>query len=220
MVGMSRSRLKRSPAPVNPGVLVGAAFGFIFVAANSDAPMPAAAGAAIKGVGGVAFLAVLLAQLRPGRVGTGDVGRPDLGRTFRVVVAAEVVVGGIGLAGLRLGGEPWQANVAWIAVVVGAHFLALAALWRDIGIFVVGAVMMMVGVAGLVMAAIGTAVAWIPSISGVVSGCTLLAGSLAASVWTPSGIEPAAHEGGGAVPAGCMPMTMAPGLPTRRRSSR
>lgn len=92
------------------------------------------------------------------------------------------MIGGAGLAGLRLGGAPWQANVAWIAAMVGAHFLSLAVVWHDAGTAVVGAVMTTVGCLGLALAATQTIVVWIPSISGVISGFTLVAGSLAASI--------------------------------------
>lgn len=175
---------------VNPGVLIGTGFGLVFLLVNSAAPLPAAVGFAVKGVGGLAVLAVLWAQWHPCRVETREVAvyRPDMGRPFRLVVAAEVVIGGAGLAGLRLGGAPWQANVAWIAAIVGAHFLALAVVWRDLGIAAVGAVMMTAGLAGLALAATSTAVAWIPAISGLTSGFALLLSSLAVSAWPRRGV--------------------------------
>lgn len=188
---MSPFDLKRAGVTANPGVLIGAAFGAVFVVANSGAPVPAGAGGAIKGAGVVAVLAVLWAQARTRRASTGEVvaHRPGFGRAFWLVVAGEVVIGAAGLVGLRLAGAPQQVNVAWIAVVVGAHFVALAVVWRDIGISTVGAVMAMAGLAGLAMAAAGTADVWIPTISGVVSGFALLTGSLAASVSTRGGAQ-------------------------------
>lgn len=188
---MARSRSIRFTVPANPGVLIGAGFGLVFLLANSGAPLPAAAGVAVKGVGGLALVAVVWAQLHQRAPGSGDIDihRPDLGRPFRMVVAAEIVIGGAGLAGLRLGGAPWQANVAWIAAIVGAHFLALAGVWRDLGIAAVGSVMTTVGVTGLVLAVAGTALAWIPAISGLISGFALLLGCLAASARAPRGIE-------------------------------
>lgn len=182
---MSPPSPKHIPVTANPGVLVGAAFGVLFLVFNSGAPLPVAVGVAVKGVAAAAAVAVLWAQLSPHRPRAGDLvaQRSGLGRPFRLVVVAEVAIGAAGLAALRSGGAHWQANVAWIAAVVGVHFLALAIIWRDLGISVVGSVMAIVGVAGLAMAAAGIAVAWIPAVSGVTSGFTLVVGSLAASIW-------------------------------------
>ncbi len=137
----------------------------------------------MKCVGGLLVVAVMLGQWRRRADDSGDVTlhRPDLGRAFRLVVAAEIAVGAAGLACLRLVGAPWQANVAWIAAVVGAHFLALAVVRHDSGIPIVGTVMTTVGVTVLTLAGTGTVVAWIPAISGLASGFALLFGSPAAS---------------------------------------
>src|SRR3954447_6018192 len=144
----------RQPIIANPGVLVGAGFGTIFVLGNSGAPMPPSTGAALKVACVVAALTVLLAtalrRSHPQRFGTDQ---NPFGRAFRLVLAAEVLVGVAGLLSLRLAGAPDQANVAWTALVVGGHFLALAVVWQDIGIAVVGAVMATVGLTGLTLVA-------------------------------------------------------------------
>jgi hypothetical protein len=69
-----------------------------------------------------------------------------------------------------------QANVAWIATIVGLHFAALASAWKTRSILVVGVVLTVLGVVGLAL--LGSAAEWVPFVSGVLSGVTLLGGSL------------------------------------------
>ncbi|WP_406314501.1 hypothetical protein OHA77_39585 [Streptosporangium sp. NBC_01639] len=99
--------------------------------------------------------------------------RKMFGRGYWLVVVAEVVLLFGGIAVLRAWDLPEQTNVAWIAVVVGVHFIVLAPIWKQISILVPGVILTLLGVAGLVMAET-SAVAWVPIVSGVLSGVTLL----------------------------------------------
>jgi hypothetical protein len=81
-----------------------------------------------------------------------------------------------GLEVLRLASAPTQANVAWIALVVGLHFVGFAFVWKDSSIAVSGTVLFLLGVAGLALTATA-AREWVPLVSGVCSGFSLLAGS-------------------------------------------
>ncbi|MFI6597507.1 hypothetical protein ACIBHX_14730 [Nonomuraea sp. NPDC050536] len=116
---------------------------------------------------------------RPGAAAAPDnvPSAPFFGVGYRWVVAGEVVLlfGGMWL--MRALGVPEQVNVAWIAFVVGVHFMALAPVWRQRSILVTGVTLTVLGVAGFAMAA-ASALTWIPFVSGVISGAVLLAGSL------------------------------------------
>ncbi|WP_410597641.1 hypothetical protein [Amycolatopsis sp. lyj-23] len=157
------------------GALIGAAFGTVFVLVNSGDPLPPVLGWVLRALAVAALAAVLFLGLRAGGRPTLD-GRPVFGPSYRVVVLGEVVLLVAGFFVLSLLDAPVQANVAWIATVVGLHFAALAWAWKARSILVVGVVLTALGVAGLVL--LGSAAAWVPFVSGVLSGVTLLGGSL------------------------------------------
>ncbi|MFI9552616.1 hypothetical protein [Nonomuraea endophytica] len=162
------------------GLLVGAVFGAVFVVVNAQEPLggPVAAVlrvlACLAAASVVAMWFVAVRRERPVR----ERGGPNMfGKGYLVVVAAEAVLLFGGLRVLAALGVPAQANVAWVAFVVGVHFVALAPVWKDWAIAVPGAVLTALGVAGLVMAATA-GLAWVPFVSGVLSGAVLLAGSV------------------------------------------
>lgn len=93
------------------------------------------------------------------------------------MVIVELVLLIVGLQAVRVAGAPTQANVAWIALVVGLHFIAFAFVWREASIAVPGAIVFLLGVAGLALSAT-SANEWVPLVSGVCSGFVLLVGSL------------------------------------------
>ncbi len=108
-------------------------------------------------------------------------GRPDagqnlFGRRYWVIVAAEAALLAIGFIAIWGIGAPSQTYLAWIALIVGLHFIAfrLTGVWRG-GITAPAALLILFGVAGLALATF--AADWIPLVSGVLSGFTLLAGS-------------------------------------------
>ena len=71
------------------------------------------------------------------------------GRGFRWVVIGELVLLLAGLQVLRITDAPTETNVAWISFVVGLHFIAFAFVWREASIAVPGAIVLLLGVAGL-----------------------------------------------------------------------
>ncbi|WP_370963466.1 hypothetical protein [Amycolatopsis sp. cg9] len=157
------------------GALIGAAFGTVFVLVNSGAPLPAAIGWVLRALAVLALAAVVILGLRAGGRPTLD-DRPVFGPSYRVVVIGEVVLLVAGFFVLTLLEAPVEANVAWIATIVGLHFAALAWAWKTRSILVVGAVLTVFGVVGLAL--LGSAAEWVPFVSGVLSGVTLLGGSL------------------------------------------
>ncbi|MEO3886367.1 hypothetical protein [Nonomuraea sp. B5E05] len=163
------------------GLLVGAVFGAVFVVVNAQSPLNTVTVnvlrvAACLAAAGV--LAMWFATARKERQeGEARAQRGMFGRGYLLIVAAEVILLFGGLRVLSAWGLPEQANVAWVALVVGVHFVALAPVWKDWSIAVPGVVLTLLGVAGLVMTPTA-AVAWVPVVSGVLSGVVLLAGAV------------------------------------------
>ena len=62
-------------------------------------------------------------------------------RGYWLVVVAEVVLLFGGIAVLRAWERPEETNVAWIAFVVGVHFIALAPAWRQRSIILPGVIL-------------------------------------------------------------------------------
>lgn len=167
------------------GLLIGSGFGTAFVLANAGDPLPEGAGIAMRILAVVCLLAVVVVGFRGDRrgatgregAGRGD-GRPGwFGPRFGLVVVAEFALIFGGIAVLRALDAPQEINVAWIALIVGLHFVVLARVWKRGAIAVPGVVLSGLGAAGMIMAA-ASSVDWIPFVSGALSGVTLLAGSL------------------------------------------
>ncbi|MBE1494958.1 hypothetical protein H4696_002058 [Amycolatopsis lexingtonensis] len=157
------------------GALIGAAFGTVFVLVNSGDPLPAVIGWVLRALAVLALAAVVVLGLRAGGRPTLE-GRPVFGPSYRVIVIGEVVLLVAGFFVLTLLEAPVEANVAWIATIVGLHFVALASAWKTRSILVVGVVLTVLGVLGLAL--LGSVTDWVPFVSGVLSGVTLLGGSL------------------------------------------
>ncbi|MFB4319221.1 hypothetical protein [Actinomadura sp. 21ATH] len=162
------------------GLLVGSGFGTAFVLANAGEPLPGPAGIALRVLAVLCLGAVVVTGFRTDRRGEDHRGaaRPGwFGPRFGLVVVAEFALIFGGIAVLRALDAPQQVNVAWIALVVGLHFVALAPIWKRRAIAVPGVLLTGLGAAGMVMAAVSAA-EWIPFVSGVLSGAVLLGGSL------------------------------------------
>ncbi|WP_211264024.1 hypothetical protein [Streptosporangium amethystogenes] len=160
------------------GLMVGAVFGAVFVVVNAQSPLDAVIVNFLRVaacLGAVSVIAMWFATVRKERSVAGP-RRNMFGRGYLVVVAAEAILLFGGLRVLAAWGRPEQANVAWVAFVVGVHFIALAPVWKDWGIAVPGVVLTLLGAAGLVLASTA-AVAWVPFVSGVLSGVVLLFGA-------------------------------------------
>lgn len=161
------------------GSLISAAFGLIYVEANSgDLPTVAATllriGGAVVFVGLVAALALARPASRPHSAAE----RAGFGRGYWVTVALEA---GAILAGNALLAGPLHlsdAVVAWISLVVGVHFFALAAIWNVPLFRTLGTALALCGVAGVTAAAAGASHAIVATVGGVLPGGLLLAAAL------------------------------------------
>jgi hypothetical protein len=173
------------------GLFIAAGFGVLFVLLNTGEPLAAPVSVALRVIAVLAFLAlvgtaVLVSRPGPGSApGTepaGGVQMNQFGRGYWIVVAAEVVLLFGGFQVFRLLDAPAQARVAWVAVVVGLHFIAFLWVWKQPSILVPGVLLSGYGVAGLIMAWTSAA-PWVPFVSGVLSGITLLACCLLVAGW-------------------------------------
>jgi hypothetical protein len=157
------------------GSLIGGIFGLIYVEVNAGL-LPEPWAAVLQITAGVAFagLAVLLARDR----GPRPAGRPAARSGFRgpywLVIAGEAAAILAGAAVLNGPAGLPRAVVAWVSVVVGVHFLALAAIWRLPLFRHLGAAIALCGAAGMAAAAAGAASAVIAGAGGVLPGFLLL----------------------------------------------
>ncbi len=167
--------------------LIGGGFGLDFVLPNLGAPLGPELAGIVRILSLAAFLALATAialrwhGARLGRESSGasEPRRGNLfGRNYWWIVVSEVALIVAGRQAILAMHAPQQAAVAWTALVVGAHFLAFVAFGvmpaaaRALGLTIAG-----LGALGLLLSAT-PAVAWVPDVSGVLSGFSLLVGSL------------------------------------------
>jgi hypothetical protein len=163
----------------NPGVLIGASFGLAFILINAG-ELPSGIDTILRVLGVVAFLG-LVGLLFSRRHATSDSpAHPSpggmFGRRFWTVVAAEVVVGWVGVIVVNTVLDTPKAGVAWIALVVGLHCVALAVIWKQSSIHWLGASIALCGLADLSLAVLGSSAAKIAVFAGVTPSSLLLGG--------------------------------------------
>ncbi|MFF4413631.1 hypothetical protein ACFYY8_13950 [Streptosporangium sp. NPDC001559] len=167
------------------GLLVGAVFGAVFVFVNARSPLDDVVVTVLRVLAGLAVAAVLALWFagvrRPAAAVSGGAAGTMFGRGYLIVVAVEVLALFGGLRLLAALGASAEVNVAWVAIIVGVHFVALAPVWKDWTIAVPGVALTLLGIAGFLMAWAGS-LPWVPIVSGVASGAVLLAGSLTAGL--------------------------------------
>ena len=158
------------------GSLIGGIFGLIYVEANAGA-LPDPGAPALQIAAGVAFagLVALLALARGSRPPVSPEAGDGFGRRYWLVVAGEVAAIFAGFVVLHGPAGLPNAVVAWVSVVVGVHFLVLAAIWRLRLFRYLGAAIALCGVAGLTAAGAGAPAAVIATVGGVLPGVLLLA---------------------------------------------
>jgi len=159
--------------PERLGSVIGAVFGVIFVLVNTDS-LPTVVAALLRALAVIALVAVLVRVRRPGGSMVARQSGGGLGRGYWLVVAAEVLAIAVGLAVLNGPLATPQAAVAWISFVVGAHFFALALLWKQSLFHVLGTALLLCGGLGLVLAATGSGDGAIDLVAGVLPGAILL----------------------------------------------
>lgn len=155
------------------GSIVGAVFGLVYVLVNAG-PLPRAVGIPLQALGLAAFAVVVVAVARADDHG----GQPPTAGSrgaYRLVVAAEVAALAAGLAALNGPLDAPQAGVAWVSFVVGVHFVALGAVFREPLFHWLGGAIGACGLVGLALAAAGAGAETVAVLSGIVPGTLLLA---------------------------------------------
>lgn len=158
--------------------LIAAVFGLVYVLANAR-ELAAAPDVTLSVVAIALFLGVLVALRRAATRSTGtapDTRGAGFGRAYRLVIVCELVALTVGLVVVTGPLHTGRAAVAWVSVVVGVHFYALAAIWHRRELNLLGGFITACGVVGLGLAFLGTGVGIAPIavLSGVVPGLLLL----------------------------------------------
>ena len=186
--------------PQRLGSLIAAVFGLVYVMANSG-PLPQGLAFTLQVVAVVlVFVALVVAIVRGRSLALPDESaRGGFGRGYWVVVAVEVVAIAAGVAVLNGPlGAPYV-SVAWISLVVGLHFFALARVWREPLFGWLGGPIALCGLVGLAAAAFGASAAFIALVAGMVPAALLFAFSaLGATVRGPRAPSGSAPPGRGA----------------------
>lgn len=163
--------------------MIAAVFGLVYVFVNTAA-LPVGWAGTLRGLAVAMFAAVLIAVVRTSRLATAAADgsraseqptRSAFGWAYWCVVAVEVVALFIGT---RVLSGPWhapQAGVAWVSLVVGTHFFALAVIFAQPFFRWLGAAITAGGAAGVVLALAGAGTGTIGLVAGVLPGALLLA---------------------------------------------
>lgn len=155
--------------------MIAATFGLIYVLVNAG-PLPTPWTLTCRVLAAIAVVAVLIAVLRSGPRHRHHRGqqRQLFGRAYWLVVAAEFVAlfGGAQVLSGPL--DAPEAGVAWVSLVVGTHFFALAVVFGQRFFHGLGGVITACGVVGVVLAAAGAGEQAIALVAGVLPGAVLL----------------------------------------------
>lgn len=166
------------------GLTIGTTFGLVFVLVNAGA-LPSPWPLVLRVAGLLAFAGVqLVIHTSPPRPAT-DGGAAGFTRGYWAVVAVEVVALVVGVQVLARVFDGPEAGVAWVSLVVGLHFFALAVVWRERSLHVLAAALSACGASGLLLAAAGAGEPAVATVGGVLPGFVLLSGGWAASRAVP-----------------------------------
>ena len=170
--------LRRGLSGRQTGSVIGAVFGVVYVEANaSDVGQPGSLAVRVAGVSAfVACLVLLRRGLR--RHSAPSAESPRFGPRYWLVVVAEAAVllaGWYALNGPL--GRP-DAALPWVTLVVGAHFFALAVVFRARVQHLLGASLTLCGAIGLALALGGVPMSTVALAAGICPGFVLLAFSL------------------------------------------
>jgi hypothetical protein len=106
-----------------------------------------------------------------------DPDRRRSGWGYRIVLLVEIVVGLVGLVLLDHLVDGPRVALAWVTVVVGAHFVGLGAVRHVRILQLLGLLVTLCGAFGLVLSATGATEARVAVTAGVLPGALLLASS-------------------------------------------
>jgi len=178
------------------GCIIAAAFGTAWAGWGATG-LPAAARGAVQAAGSVAGVIIIGRAVRLRRTAPEPATSMFRSRQFWLVVAAEAAAIAAGLIVLAVAGVREYA-AAWVAVVVGVHFLAFG---RFISAFYypLGALVTAGGIAGIVVGVAGGSAGAVEATAGLTAAACLLSAS-AARVFHVPGPAAAPVAGGGPGP--------------------
>lgn len=163
------------------GCLIAGIFGLAYVLANAGAlPSPLDSVLPVIAIAALVWLGVLVRRAGLEWLG-GSRRRLRLGLGYWLVVMGEVGAIAAGSAVLNGPLDAPRGVVAWVSLVVGLHFVALAVAWREPVFYVLGAAIAACGVAALAAALAGGSDALVGGLGGVLPGLLLLTASLLAA---------------------------------------
>lgn len=180
-MAITRRRSRRLSAS-----LIGAVLGLIYILVNAKAfAVPGAW--ALRTLGIIAFVVVMrrlraASKAEPAPAPSHESG---FGRSYWVVVAAEVIIALGGATILSQVFSAPQADLSWITLIVGTHFFALAVVFDQPRFHVLGAVITGCGIAGLIAVAAGASEAVTSTLAGMIPGATLLAAAFYGATRVP-----------------------------------
>lgn len=158
-------------APERLGTLIGAVAGTAFVLANTgSSPLPVAL--PLRALAVVALVVVVAAVGR--NAGPVAEVQSEVPRSFWVIVGVEVLAIVLGCALLSGPLDRPEAAVAWIAFVVGGHFIGCARALDQPLFGWLGAALLLCGSGGLVLAWDRADVVAVDLVAGVLPGVVLL----------------------------------------------
>lgn len=168
---------RQRPAGLVVGSVVALAFGTVFVLVNT-AGLPAAWSLVIRVVGLLVAALLIVGLVLVIRAGPAVEQAPISGyvdRRYWLIVAVEAGALFGGLAVINGVLHLTVVAVAWVALVVGAHFFGLASIWHMSLYHWLGAVMAVLGLAGFLIHAFGGSAGMVGLVAGVGSGTALYA---------------------------------------------
>ncbi len=150
--------------------VVSAAFGVAWALFGASG-LPAGAQAAVRGLGIVIGVVIIVRAMRLRRSAPVPAMPGFRSRQYRTVVAAEVAALIAGLIALALTGNG-KYLAAWFAVVVGVHFVAFGRFFSRM-YYALGAVVTAGGVAAAIAGVAGASAAQIGATAGLVAAASL-----------------------------------------------
>jgi hypothetical protein len=158
------------------GSTIGAVAGLVFILVNAGS-LPDGVAVVVRGLGVLAFVAVLALVVRH-RGSDQPPSRPDelARRTYWAMVGFEAVLLPAGSIALTRTGYP-ELGVAWVALIVGVHFLPFAKAFAAPDFRTLGWTMIVLGLVGGVLA-VSVSAASGAVVAGVLSGAALFAFSM------------------------------------------
>ena len=209
---MAKPQRRKQPPGIVVGSMVAITFGTVFVLINS-ADLPAPWSFVIRAAG-LVIAALLLGGLvlvvRQVPSGTSAPAPVHMNRRYWLILAVEAVALFGGLAVINNVLHRTAVSVAWVALVVGVHFFGLAWIWR-MGLYHwLGAAMSVLGLAGVLVYALGGTAPTVGLVAGVGSGLALYAAVGVALRHALGGWTPLGSTGG-------LPVDLVPRRSTSRR---